>query len=302
MAAITGVGLSTADFAEHLTKLGACLDWFETLGIDSVELSLAAFEVIGGTKIYADRLAELKRICADRPFGYTVHGPIMSSFADPDHIVVQKAACRACLEAAHALGATALVHHSGLLPKSATEAKRASLLAYERDALSEIGADAEAADVVLCVETLFSRGDQWAASPAELARQIGAVNHPYIRATIDFSHSFLNQAERGFSAVDQLPALAPLARHLHIHDSFALPRTFAPYTRGEAILFGLGDLHLPPGRGALPWDTLATLPFGGPTIANIELTRRHEDQVADAVAWTRAWIAKVAETREAAAE
>ncbi|GMG83880.1 TIM barrel protein [Paralimibaculum aggregatum] len=299
MAAITGVGLSTADYALTLRELGPALDWFEQLGVDAVELSLSNFEVIGGCQIYGDRLKELRRICADRPFGYTVHGPILSSFTDRTHLALQKAAAAACLEVSGSLGATAQVHHAGLLPVCSVE-QREDLLAIEREALAEIAPVAQAHGVVFCVETLFGRLEEWTASPAELARQIRAVDHPNIRATIDFSHVFLNAAERGFDPMEELEELAPLAAHLHVHDSFALPRSFSPYSRSEAILFGIGDLHLPPGRGSLPWERLARLPYGGPAVANLELTTRHRDQAADAVGWTRAWVGQAAEAAVAA--
>jgi len=290
MTAITGVGLSTADFANRLAELGATLDWFETLGVQSVELALLAFEVIGGCRVYPDRLAELKRICADRPFSFTVHGPINSTFADATHLALQKACCRACLEVSGELGASVLVHHASI-QDPLTAAQRADLAAMEAEALAEMADPAAEAGVILAVETLFGRIDKWTYSPAELAGLIARVDHPNIRATIDFSHSFLNGAERGFDALEELNALAPLTRHLHVHDSFALPRSFSTYSRGEAIGFGLGDLHLPPGRGSLPWDALAGLPYAGPTVANLELTTRHRDEVANAVAWTKAWIA-----------
>ncbi|MGF1501897.1 MAG: sugar phosphate isomerase/epimerase family protein [Paracoccaceae bacterium] len=288
MATISGIGLSTSDFAPTLSRLGAVLDWFETLGVDSVELGLANFEVIGGCQVYADRLEELKRICADRPFGYSVHGPIKSSFTDARHRALQIDACRACLEVGVAIGATAQVHHAGLLgPLSA--AQRAEVLARETETLAEIAPHFAEGGVVLCVETLFGRIEEWTASPAELARQLRAVDSEAVRATIDFSHVFLNAGERGFDPLAELVELAPLTRHLHLHDSFGLPRSFAAYSRGEAILFGMGDLHLPPGRGNLPWDALAELPFAGPTVANLELTERHRDQVAESVTWARAW-------------
>ncbi|MGF1445680.1 MAG: sugar phosphate isomerase/epimerase family protein [Pikeienuella sp.] len=299
MAALSGIGLSTADFAPTLRELGETLDWFETLGIDSVELALSNFEVVGGARIYADRLAELRRVCADRPFAYTVHGPVMSNFADIRHLDLQKSAARACLEVSHALGATAQVHHAGLLPIVSIE-QRAALLAMEAEALSEIAPVARDAGCIFAVETLFGRLEQWTASPSELAQQIRRIDDPFVRATIDFSHVFLNAAERGFDAMAELNELAQVTRHLHIHDSFGLPKTFSPFSRSETILFGLGDLHLPPGRGSLPWERLAALPFAGPTVANLELTARHRDQVAAAVAWTRDWVARVNAAAEAA--
>ncbi|MEM9145718.1 MAG: sugar phosphate isomerase/epimerase family protein [Pseudomonadota bacterium] len=290
MTAITGVGLSTADMANTLPELGAALDWFETLGIDSVELSLANFEVVGGGRIWPDRLAELKRLCADRPFGYTVHGPISSSFADQAHLQFQIDTCRACLEVGQAVGATVQVHHAALLPND--QGEREGLLALERETLARLAPDFADGGVILCVETLFPHSAPWTASPSELAAQLTAVDHPNMRACIDFSHVCLNGAERGYDPVAEVQALAPLARHLHIHDSFARPKTFTPYSHAESIMFGLGDLHLPPGRGTLPWDGFAALPFAGPMVANLELISRHRDQIPAAIAWTRDWIAR----------
>ncbi|MEL6218451.1 MAG: sugar phosphate isomerase/epimerase family protein [Pseudomonadota bacterium] len=290
MPGIAGVGFSTTDLAQTLGDLGTLLDWAEELELASVELSLSNFEVIGGCKIWPDRMAELARICADRPFGFTVHGPIASSFGDIRNITLQTDAARACLEVSHRIGATAQVTHAALLPL--TEAERVTPMALERETLAALAPEFADAGVALCVETLFPHGPVWVASPAELAEQIRAVDHPNIRACIDFSHVFLNAAERGFNAYAELATLAPLAAHLHVHDSFAWPRSFAPYSHSEAILFGLGDLHLPPGRGSLPWEQLAALPFADGIIANLELISRHRDQIPSAVAWTRDWIAR----------
>lgn len=290
MSTITGVGLSTADFADRLSDLGAVLDRFEALDIDSVELSLANFEVIAGCRVLRDRLETLKAVCADRPVAYTVHGPIKSNFADPAHVDLQRDAARACIEVAGELGAGVLIHHAALMPH-VTAAERRRRLALEREGLAEIAPEAAEAGVTVAVETLFGRLDEWTPSPRELARQITAIDHPNIRACVDFSHAFLNAGERGFEVMEELAELAPLTCHLHVHDSFGSPRSFAQYSRAEAILFGLGDIHLPPGRGSLPWGALRRLPFAGPIMANLELTRRHADQLEPAVAWTRDWIA-----------
>ena len=92
---IAATGLTTGDFANTLRHLPSCLDKFEALGVESVELSLAAFDIIAGAKLLPHRLAELKRICAGRPFKFTVHGPIASSFTDRRHLSLQKDVCRA---------------------------------------------------------------------------------------------------------------------------------------------------------------------------------------------------------------
>ena len=296
MSSIAGVGLSTADFTEGLSDLAPVLDRFEDLGVDSVELGLADLEVIAGCRVLRDRLETLRAVCADRPFALSVHAPINGNFADPAHVELQRDAALACLEVAGAIGAGVLVQHAAMMPH-VTAAERARRLALEREGLAAIAPEAAEAGVVVAVETLFGRLSHWTPSPAELAHQIAMVGHPNIRACTDFSHAFLNAGERGFEVMEELAELAPLTCHLHVHDSFGSPRSFPQYSRAEAILFGLGDIHLPPGRGSLPWGALGRLPFAAGTVANLELTARHADQVETAVAWARDWIAGGARER-----
>lgn len=279
-------GLTTGDFANTLRHLPSCLDKFEALGVDSVELSLGAFDLMAQARVLPHRLAEFKRICADRPFGFTLHGPIASSFTDRRHYQLQKDVCRAALDISGEIGAAAQVHHGGSAP-AGDAAEIVALLELEREALIEIAPHAEACGVILCVENIFGDDAVWFASPAELAAQIRAVNHPHIRATIDFSHAAINAGVRGFDLMAELKELAPVAGHLHIHDSFGKPRSFRPYTYGEAVNFGLGDLHLPPGWGALDWEAIAALPYAHDVVANLELGTRFEDELPAAIAFCR---------------
>ena len=232
------------------------------------------------------RLAEFNRICADRPFGYTLHGPIASRFTDRRHLTLQKDVCRAALDISGEIGATAQVHHAGSGPNGDAD-EIVALLAMEREALSEMGHHAKGCGVLLCVENIFGDDRTWFASPAELAAQVRAVNHPNIRATIDFSHAAINAGVRGFDLMAELRELAPVAGHLHIHDSFGRPRTFEPYTYGEAVNFGLGDLHLPPGWGSIDWEAIAALPYAADLVANLELSTRFEEELPAAIAYCR---------------
>lgn len=286
---ITAVGLTTADFANRLTDLPECLDRFEKLGVDSVELSIGAFDIILNASVAPFRLAELKRICADRPFTYTVHGPVASRFTDRRQLQSQVDVCRAVLEVSGELGATAQVHHSGGSPHS-DAAERANVMAMERDALREIAPHAEACGVPLCVENIFGDDQTWFASPAELAQQIQAVGHPFIQGTIDFSHAAINAGQRGFDLMGSLAAMAPVAGHLHIHDSFGKPMSWTPYTYGENVMFGMGDIHLPPGWGAIDWEAIAALDYRRNVVANLELSTRFEDALDESIALVRRMI------------
>ena len=293
---ITGVGLSTNDYGDTLQSLGACLDEFEGLGLDSVEITLYNLEVVVGARVAPNRLAQLKAACADRPFRFTIHGPVTSNFMSPADHQRQLDACRATLEVANAIGATAVVTHGGRTGKADLEDGKKR----ERTALRILAPEAEASGATLCVETVFTRSGLLAYSPADLAEQLAAVNSPAIRATIDFSHSAINAAIRGYDLLESLRALAPYAGHLNLHNSFGLPARPQRSSRMERTMFGEGDLHLPLGWGDLPWETFAALPFTGPMVANLELMRRHGPERADSIARARAFMAAVNQAKTAA--
>ncbi len=292
---IAKVGLTTGDFAPRLMDLPACLDRFEALGVESVELSMAAFDVVLNGRAAPERLAELKRVCAGRPFGYTTHGPVTSSFTDRRHLQIQKDVCRALLDVSAEIGATAQVHHGGATPVD-DQHETAALRQIETETFAELARHAAGCGVVLCVENIFAFDPKIRmAAPNELAEQIRAVDNPHLRATVDFSHAAINAHNRGFDLMESLRALAPFAGHLHVHDSFGKPKTIETFTYGEMVNYGMGDVHLPPGWGALDWDAIAALPYPEtPIVANLEIGKRFEDQLESSIALARRMIERAA--------
>jgi sugar phosphate isomerase/epimerase len=228
----------------------------------------------------------MKAICADRPFRLTLHGPLTGNFGDHEHVEAHRDAARAGLEAAAEIGAEVLVWHAAIA--RGVDLERS--LASEREALHALAPAAEAARCRLCVETMYCKEGERTAAPSELAEHFASLESEWIGAVVDFSHSSLNCADRGLDLLTELEALAPYARHLHLHDSFARPRQFRTWSRGCDLTFGFGDLHLPPGDGALPWEALARLPWRAPMIANLELNQHWRAEWPEAIAWTRRWI------------
>jgi sugar phosphate isomerase/epimerase len=286
------VGLSVGYAAEGLADVAGALDALESLGLDSVELFLPALGVVVGGRVRPAALRALRAACSGRPFGITLHGPLSGDLGDPDHGALHRDVARAGLEAAAEIGAPVLVQHATVLRRPEPgAAERAQAL--EIEALAALAPEAAAAGCVLAVETLFARRDEWTASPAELAAMLRAVDHPSVGATIDFSHAALHAAGRGADCLAELAPLAPFARHMHVHDSFGRPAPFRPWSRGDAVAFGFGDLHLPPGAGSLPWDDFAALSIPAGCVANLELDARWRDEWPAAIAWTRRWAARL---------
>jgi sugar phosphate isomerase/epimerase len=296
---VSGVGLSLDHAADTLAELGPALDLFESLGLDSVEAFLPALGVILGGRVRAAALAELRAVCADRPFAVTLHGPLNLNLGDWRRAALHRDLARRLVDVAAAVGAPLVVIHSAIAPADDAD-EVARVRAAEIEALTALAPHAVAARVTVAVETVFCDPGEWTAAPAELAEHLAAVGSPRIAATVDFSHAFINATMRGFDFLGSLAALAPFARHLHVHDSFGQPPAFRTWSHGDAMTFGFGDLHLPPGAGAVPWEALTALPYGGPAVANLELNKRWAAEWPEAIAWTRAWVARVAAARAGA--
>lgn len=274
-APIRGIGYSIRATSPDFDDIVEKLDEAEETGVEFVELPIFAWTLMVDGKILPERLDRLVTATRDRPFGYTVHGPLAVNLMSP---VARLARHEAVLEAAitisGALGAANLVVHSGCV-----RGEDDIEVAYsrQRDALARAGDKAAAADVVLCVENIFRfEPMRETALPSRLAAELDAVDHPHVRATLDVSHAFLRCTDARANFMAEIAALAPFARHVHVHDSFGRPLESWALDEGERAALGEGDLHLPLGWGGIDWDEVARrCRLGAGTVVNLELHRRY---------------------------
>jgi sugar phosphate isomerase/epimerase len=283
---IIGFGFTTQDLVPDLSNLDAVLGRIEDSGAGFAELALLALDVIAGGRVLPERRRKLEQICARRQLGYTVHGPLTLNFMDAPHLALHKQVCRANLELAGAVGARVVVVHAGIV-QAQPEPILERLYAMQREALAELGEVARAAGTRLAVENLFvEEPGLTTPSPARLATELRAIDHPYVVGTLDFSHAYLLSTLCGLDFENQVRAFAPAAGHLHVHDSFGRPPTIKGWTPSENLAFGMGDLHLPPGWGEIPFATLLPgLPVRDGTVMTVELPGRFWSDL-DAVAAT----------------
>jgi sugar phosphate isomerase/epimerase len=288
MSKVTGVGLTAHGVDGLPGSLEARLAAIVAAGADAAEIALYDFDVVAGGRVLERRLASLLEIAARFPLRYTVHGPLAANPWDLRHAAIHEAAARAHLEIAGQLGASAYVQHSGRT-LHVTGPELAALRAQEQDYLKRLGDLAGRHGVTVVVENLFAeKPGAMTQLPHEVAEQVERVAHPHVAVLIDFSHAFLEATRRGVDPWASCRQAAPLTRHLHVHDSFGRPATLPGNTRSETVAFGMGDLHLPPGWGDIPWqDLFGELDFLPGTIANIELPGRWYDVAGEAVANVR---------------
>ena len=289
------IGLTVEVRDPDWTDLAPMLDAASALGVDSVELPLHWLPLIRGGRVIAERVAAVRATCADRGLRYSLHGHLgINLMEEPFRVGLHTDLLKANIEVAAELGCRHLVVHGGFVPARQAAALDAAE-AQQHRLLAEAGDIARDHGVILCVENIFEfEGKRITALPGRLARQLRAVGHPNVAATFDISHGWLHCHQLGADFLAEAAELAPLARHLHLHDSFGRPDDFWTYTPVEAMAFGIGDLHMPPGWGNIPWDAVAercTWPEG--LVGNLEIAPQHRSHHAEAVAAARAWVGRL---------
>lgn len=287
------VGYSLPNDEDYaLVKLGPALDEAAALGVDYVELPLYAIDLVANGRIVTGRLKRVREITGGRPFGYTIHGPLGLNLMDSaDRVSIHRDVLKATIEITAELGGVHYVAHCGSVPREADEPADA-LYARQREILFEMGDFAAQHGVTIAVENLFGN-PSGATLPSRLAQEIAAIGHPAVRACLDFSHAYLLSGFRGTDFFDEAAALAPYAKHLHIHDSFGKLSPHRSGYRSERLAYGHGDLHLPLGLGSIPWDELiARCQFFGKIIFINELAPPYWPDLAETVARTRELAAK----------
>ncbi len=276
---VFGTGISAHKRSNDLSDLADELDMIDQLGVDSVELPTYDMDIVVGGKIRREQLARFKKACAGRDVAFTVHGPLSINFMDEAYRLARHLeVLKASLEVAAEVKAGNYVVHTGIVPTQQAAGIDAAY-ARQREWLSRGGDIARELGLTLCVETLFAdNGDSQTASPRRLALELAMINHPAVMATIDFSHVYikLDFDGRRQDFISEIAALAPYAKHLHMHDSFGRQDDIWMFTDGERLAYGHGDLHLPVGWGDIPWTQLMeSCEFPQGVVFNIELQSRY---------------------------
>lgn len=283
MSNIIATGFSSGSVDGELESLESDLRRLGELGVDTVELGLTSIDLIAGGRLIKERVERLVALTRRFPFRYTVHGLVSSNFMDPATAGYQLEAAKALVEICDRIGAGIIVQHGGHL-RAEQLFERAEADRRERDALFELAEFARPYGVRIALENIFSTAPgQYRQTPAEIAETVRAVDHSNLVALIDFSHAYIESTYRGLNFRDQIRAMAPVAGHLHVHDSFGRPQAFyQAFYPQEATALGIGDLHMPLGWGDIDWeDIFRELTFLPETVLMMEIGPRYRNEQAE---------------------
>jgi len=279
---ISGVGFNTVSKDGHAESIAGDLKHYSDIGADYAELCMGTIDVVAGGKVVPERLAALTAVTQQFPLKYSVHGLVSSNFMHSATLRHQVDVAKAFLQVCDAVGSRVLVHHTGFVSPD-RRADRADADKREFDALAEVADVAAKYDVRIMLENIFTvQVGEYRKSPTQVAETVRALDHPNVAGLIDFSHAYIECTYRGLDFMNELQAMAPIAGHLHVHDSFGQPagdmRFFYPQ---ESSALGIGDVHLPIGWGNIRWDEIfSELTFLPDTILMMEISNRFRSEQA----------------------
>jgi sugar phosphate isomerase/epimerase len=249
---------------DGVRSLAEDIAFLKRSGPDFVEVWPQNLGVILGGSLDEIRLRAVMDLLLEADLAYTVHAPLEINLMDPTSYDLQRDVLDASLRFAHVIGAEVVVCHAGqrVGARDFRHSMRDQLIA-ERSALRAAGDLAGELGLTVAVENYYPerpilRGAVYDYSvwPSQLAEQISTVGHPTVGICLDVGHAALAADFFGFDYIEECAALTPLVRHVHLHDNLQRTNLTGEPAVSEHTVYGMGDLHLPPGRGTIPLGDL----------------------------------------------
>ena len=240
----------------HTTDLHGELTFFHDLGYDAVEISPDAFDLIFCGRLHSPLVNDVVPVLERHGLRYSVHSPAALDLRDLRDHELQVQMAESVVEFCRLIHAEVLVLH--FEQQSADPAVEAAFL----DATRRLADRAQDQRLRIGVENIEV---ERLAPVLEFVRR---VDRPNVGLTFDVGHAFLAARYFGFDYLEAVRAAGPLLIHLHVTDNFGRYdplrlENFTLYrTQRSRDIFpvGRGDLHLPVGWGAIPYDqTFAAL-------------------------------------------
>lgn len=183
------------------------------------------------------------------------------------------------LSYAEELGASHVVYHACALP-DAPDSEDA--LRFEARSLAALATEAERLGVTIAIENLapvFPGPEPLSANPMALRGVAHRIGSERVGLCLDLGHAHIIADLRHTSLEALVEPVLDVVTLFHVHDN--LGARWQPHG-SEAVLDPLRlDLHLPPGRGTLPWSRLLPWLAGHPAPAVLEIHPPHRQRAAE---------------------
>jgi sugar phosphate isomerase/epimerase len=154
------------------------------------------------------------------------------------------------------VGATRVVYHAANLPdEPASEDARLA----ETRSLAALATRAERLGVIIALENLapvYPSPDSLSFTPMILRTMAKRISSPAVGLCLDIGHANIVAQLRRTDPLDLIEPALDRAVLFHLHDNLGARRDDPGSPELDPLRL---DLHLPPGRGNVPWDRIAPL-------------------------------------------
>jgi sugar phosphate isomerase/epimerase len=228
----------------------ALLKSFEAAGFTQAQVHAPPVSVLSDPRSSTPHATALAAAFATTGLEPVVHAP-------PDLRVGARDGDRAAeglLSYAAQIGATQVVYHACALP-DAPESEDALL--FEARSLAALSLRAERLGVTIAIENLapvFPGPEPLSASPMVLRGLANRIGSERIGICLDLGHAHIVAERRRTSLEALIEPVLDTVTLFHLHDN--LGARWQPSGAESGVDPLRLDLHLPPGRGTLPWGRL----------------------------------------------
>ncbi len=154
------------------------------------------------------------------------------------------------------IGAEFVVYHALALPDAPAGEDR---LRCESRSLTALAGRAERLGVTIAIENLapvYPGPEMLSANPMSLRGLANRIGSDRVGLCLDLGHAHVTADQRRTSIERLVEPVLDVTCMFHLHDNLGARRAGGPTALGVDPL--KLDLHLPPGRGTLPWERLAS--------------------------------------------
>jgi sugar phosphate isomerase/epimerase len=209
-----------------------------------------------GDPVCVQRHADcLRAVLAPTSLRVVLHAPDTLSAGTREH----DRAFAGLLDYAAAIDAALVVYHGARFPvaEGAAADRVEDRLLAEEASLRRFGARAEQSGLRIAIENLapaYPGPRELAHAPIFVRDLVRRIGSPAVGMAFDLGHAHITTQLSGVALVDVLAATIDDVVLFHLHDNLGLRR--GPGTPPGIVPLRL-DLHLPPGRGTVPWRAIA---------------------------------------------
>ncbi len=227
----------------------AALKAIEATGFEWIQVASPPIEMLADPRHVVRHSQALRRSLEVTQLRAVVHGPTSLQLGTPLH----DRAGEGLLEYAHQLGASHVIYHALDMPRMGAESER------EEFSLRRLARWAEVIGVVICLENLcplYPGEAHVCHDPGAVHKLVLGCNSPAVGMVFDLGHANVVADREGTDVAALLAPVRDVVSLFHVHDNLGARRRDDGGLRFDPLRL---DLHLPPGIGTLPWESIARM-------------------------------------------